>query len=68
MAYFLSCVHEFNDHKLGHISRGQLIHDKDEIARLYWEDNREHHFVKVEKPGDPEYWSWPPPKPVKEED
>jgi hypothetical protein len=64
MAYFLTCVHEFHDHKHGRvIKRGEIIDNPEDIARYYHLDNRNHHFVKVAKLDAETQWEWPPEHP-----
>ena len=62
MAYFLTCVHPYHDDELGMIERGQQVREKSQIARIYHDANREHHFVKSFDTTAAEQWSWPPEK------
>lgn len=66
MAYFLTCVHEYYDKDLGHVSRGQAIHDYEKIRQIFHNENRMHHFVKSHNPHEPGQWEWPPAQPTEE--
>jgi hypothetical protein len=63
--FHLICVHPF-----GNYTKGQLITDADEVAKL--SDDREHHFVRIAAPATPAApdapaapdWSIPVSKPM----